>query len=350
MSRLIRGLRRRIIRALGVASERVVYARDLVADESVQAKVIARYTEASWGEYWLPPDDRVEFRGFPPRWTYALADVFVETSSGSASLPNGSLIGDSSAWPPLHRMVSSPITAAQTRINIPDPVAVFPSTGYYHWLIEDFPAFLQTVAVVPEVTLLHSTKLPAYAQEALKLVGLMPVVIEGATQVAVRNFTFTSKTCDSGWPDPQDVRMLRQFGERHGLTDAHGTGERLFLSRKGLRRSPVNEDRLEGLAADRGFSVILPHELTWLEQVRLFAGSKAIVGSHGAAFANQVWMPPGARVAEIFPPGYVVGCFAVLAQQLGNTYSYCHGVRAGTEWRVDERAFLALLDRLASIE
>ena len=47
--------------------------------------------------------------------------------------------------------------------------------------------------------------------------------------------------------------------------------------------------------------VILTNNATFEEQVRLMARTGVLVTMHGAGLMNEIFLPPGAAVIEIFP-------------------------------------------------
>lgn len=80
---------------------------------------------------------------------------------------------------------------------------------------------------------------------------------------------------------------------------------RLYLSRRGQpMRVMVNEAELEAALRRRGFTIVRPERLTPAEQIALARDAQVIVGPTGAAFANALFAPAGAKVVEITPQTY----------------------------------------------
>ena len=79
-----------------------------------------------------------------------------------------------------------------------------------------------------------------------------------------------------------------------------GTG-RVYLTRRGEDAARVaNETRLLDVLRRVGFAIVDPRELTFMEQVALFANTRALVSIHGAGMTNCIFMPPGGRVLELY--------------------------------------------------
>ena len=78
---------------------------------------------------------------------------------------------------------------------------------------------------------------------------------------------------------------------------------RLFISRRNLDRTTriENEDELLAVAAEFGFLEFEPQTLPYAKQIGRFAEAKIIVGAHGSALANAVFMAHGTGVCELAP-------------------------------------------------
>jgi capsular polysaccharide biosynthesis protein len=88
-------------------------------------------------------------------------------------------------------------------------------------------------------------------------------------------------------------------------------------------RAVVDEDRLVGHLAERGFTPVDPGSLSVREQIRTFAEAAVIVAPHGAALANLAFASPGAAVVELFPAGCLLPDYWRLADGVpGLRYRY----------------------------
>jgi capsular polysaccharide biosynthesis protein len=83
-------------------------------------------------------------------------------------------------------------------------------------------------------------------------------------------------------------------------------GRRIYFSRLGdKKREMINEAELEAALYRRGFEMIKPETLSVDRQIELMAETSVLVGAVGAAFANCLFMPQGARIVEIQPSNYL---------------------------------------------
>jgi hypothetical protein len=73
---------------------------------------------------------------------------------------------------------------------------------------------------------------------------------------------------------------------------------RLYITRKRAShyREMANAAEIEAIAAGHGLTVIAPETLPLIEQIRLFASAKLIVGEFGSAMHNALFSAPGTTV------------------------------------------------------
>jgi hypothetical protein len=106
-------------------------------------------------------------------------------------------------------------------------------------------------------------------------------------------------------------------------------GVRLFVSRRASpRRRIANEKKLWAAARGLGFTKIAAEEMSFGDQVRLFAGAEAIAGIHGGGLANAAFMGLGSALCEAAPAGLperMIPAFWNLAAARRQRYSACVG-------------------------
>jgi capsular polysaccharide biosynthesis protein len=80
----------------------------------------------------------------------------------------------------------------------------------------------------------------------------------------------------------------------------------IYFSRLGdKKRELVNEATLEVALRERGFAIVKPEVLSVRQQIELMSQTSIVVGAVGAAFANCLFMPRGAKIIEIQPSNYL---------------------------------------------
>jgi capsular polysaccharide biosynthesis protein len=189
--------------------------------------------------------------------------------------------------------------------------------NYGHWFVEFLPRMLvfDSRDCDLDAPILVDRGMPATHLEALDLLNTarrtvveMPedrVVRIGRLGMSPVPAFFPCDTVDGATYDtiwPHDVfaavrlRILEALSLPSGHTSGRG-GRRLFISRGGFdQRQLVNEAEVAEVLAHHGFESVLPHRLSFAEQVRTFNGADVIVGSCSSALTNALFCQPGCRV------------------------------------------------------
>lgn len=199
--------------------------------------------------------------------------------------------------------------------------------NWYHWLVETLPAaflaqflpsdFDDYPLVVPELAIEI-----AQCRESIELFAggrrLLPLPLE---RFRFRELVIIDKIVQeplnmrSGyWPTSADYsfnpRLLREYRQAviAALRSLPEDGcRRLYLARENDRR-PYNQEELIAIANQYGFQAVYPAQLTFREQVAIFANAEFIVGPSGAAFANTLFCSPGSRLLSWVIPHYSGFC------------------------------------------
>jgi len=89
----------------------------------------------------------------------------------------------------------------------------------------------------------------------------------------------------------------------------HRAGRRVWLSRRNQMnysdRRLANEDAVLTLVERFGFTVLEPSNLSFREQVAIFAEASIIAGPHGSGFANLMFARPGTAVVDLMPADWI---------------------------------------------
>jgi capsular polysaccharide biosynthesis protein len=93
---------------------------------------------------------------------------------------------------------------------------------------------------------------------------------------------------------------------------------RVYLSRREQSmRVMVGEAAFEKALIARGFTIVRPETLSAAEQVALVRDAEVLIGASGAALANAVFLPRGARVVEIQPLNFTSQWVWAACRQVG---------------------------------
>jgi capsular polysaccharide biosynthesis protein/Tfp pilus assembly protein PilF len=219
------------------------------------------------------------------------------------------------------------------------------SHNYYHWLLEFLTRF-QTIQSLPgldELPLLvdrASMRVPQMAETLAIVAGSRRrrIALESGQPVRVGRLAIASP---GAWlphdlrdgllleardsiVDPDAIQFLRDR-----LTPADVDRERPGTRRIHLARSRVgrlrNEKALAPVLAEFGFASVLPEDLSFANQARLFADADVIVAESGAALVNLIFAPPSARIVVLGADRWDLTLFSQLAGALGQELIYVAG-------------------------
>lgn len=198
--------------------------------------------------------------------------------------------------------------------------------NYYHWVIEVLPRLFAYDSVsADKPRLIVNADLRSWQLESLALAGFKKEEL-----VTLKNEYLQLE--DLYLPshigiNPITLEWLRQKFARD--TQSESTSTRVYITRRrAARRRLLNESELETILQKHGFIMAAMEDLSFAEQVQLFARAEAIVSIHGAGLTNMVFAPAGCRIMEIVDPMHIGAMYYMLAETLQHKYWSCVGQSA----------------------
>lgn len=165
-------------------------------------------------------------------------------------------------------------------------------------LLEEFPADVQ-ILVPP-----HKLR---YQMERLRLLGLLGRCRWiSEKHLLVQDYYFTSPVSMVGAYSPYTVDFLRS-SFLPSATNTQTMPARFYLRRTGRYRNVAKEEEVLEFFRKAGWNVIDTTTLSFVEQIRLFAGAEAICLIHGSGAINAVWCPSGCKVIQLFADSLLDG-------------------------------------------
>ena len=207
---------------------------------------------------------------------------------------------------------------------------------YYHWMFDILPRLelLRRGEIkFKEIDwfVVNSLSKP-YQRETLKLLGIPEAkIIESDlhSHIQASELIVPSFPGYLDWIPEGTIKFLRQAflpQISSNLSNRH----KIYISRaKAKNRQLINEAEVDRLMAESGFIMVYLEEMTFLEQVSLFANAKTIVAPHGSGLTNLVFCPPDTRVVELFSPNYMRTDYWMISQQLHLQHYYVVGNNFG---------------------
>ncbi len=183
------------------------------------------------------------------------------------------------------------------------------------------------------VRLLMPAAAASYVGQYLRLLGIADTAVEYVGNEVVEVAELIHANVFSFNSIPASVPKLLADFQRDHLPPVDGRKRRIFVSRRDtVVRTLLNEQSVCALLERYGFEIVVPGELSVVDQIDTFRSADWVVGVHGAALANIAYCRPGTSVIEIFPEYTVSSHFWMLASQFGLRY----GVLFGTSFDQDE--------------
>lgn len=285
------------------------------------------------------PRVRIVSANFPEStgYTGVLTDCVLDTVTGYV-FSHSALVEECTSWDPQHairRMPFRPVFASKFKRNA--PITFLGAEAYYHWLLEDLPAYLSSISQFPECRTGIRRESPRYVLDVLEILGRVPEVLP--VFVKVPNLVLTRKSA-ALQPTVNNIQLLERLFLAANVK--LGSSEKIYISRRDSGRYPENESEIESLVTRYDFEIVHLAELSLTEQMRLFSGATQVIGTHGAGLANIVWnMEKNCNLVEISREGQP-NCFEKIAEIKGIRYQKVASL-SKTSWIADLKKLEELL-------
>ena len=203
---------------------------------------------------------------------------------------------------------------------------------YYHWMFDILPRLelLKRSGIkFKEIDwfVVNSLSKP-YQKETLNLLGIPEAKIitsDRQTHIQAEELIVPSFPGYLDWIPAGTIKFLR-----HTFLPQIAMGQsdrrKLYISRaKARNRQLINEAEVSRLMNESGFTTVFLEEMSFLEQVTVFANAKTIVAPHGSGLTNLVFCSPDTQVVELFSPNYMRTDYWMISQQLHLKHYYVVG-------------------------
>lgn len=198
------------------------------------------------------------------------------------------------------------------------------SYGYFHWLLESLPKLLLVDSKI-DVTIAIPAHLADFnfVRESLSVLGFENILFLDTKKIYYFNeLLVPDHGNEVGNYNDSLIRELRRFMTRN-VTEKNAD-QLIFISRgKSSRRRISNEQQIDEVLKDFNIKKVFCEDLSFLDQIKLFASAEFIIGNHGAGLSNMLFMKSGASVLEIRRYGDTLNnCYFSLASALNLKYYY----------------------------
>lgn len=294
-------IRRLLIRLLGFDYGRLASIHYEDSPARVEYTICEKLSDSSFISLPHVLTGEKKSHAFQERFLVEYSNVIVDSDPGVFLNSKGQIIKESSSWPGDRLLYAWPSPRKQkiSKLKTYSDSLFMPSYGFYHWLIEDLPTFIQCASYFPNRTVLVNKNAPRYVHDFLESI---PNKVEYTEKFFVaKKMASVTRGDDVGWPLKSDVSLLLEFfkAERKSVE-----GRKLYISRKNSSRSPTNEIYVEEMLKGRGFEIVHTENLHLRKAINLISTADVLMGPHGAGLSGQVWMKPGSRCIDLAASSY----------------------------------------------
>lgn len=215
--------------------------------------------------------------------------------------------------------------------------------NFGHWLVDTFPRvanilekfpteplrYILNGAAPPHIRELHTDGLRAFGipEDRIDFVDRRPTFVKEAIYA-------TPMTLPPLIKSPRAIQILEGVSRRYEQPEHPGGSatRKIYLTRNNYpRRNLLNESEILPILAAAGYDVIVPEQLSFAEQVKLFASASHVVGNMGAAFSNLAFSPKGVKVFALATEHMLHDYFYDLVCHKGGEYWALQGSASGSE-------------------
>lgn len=211
------------------------------------------------------------------------------------------------------------------------------SFNYGHWLVDDLPRAKAWLELRQRLGITCILVLPAHGRtiDEVRVRSLRALIsprievqfIAPDRPCRLRNLYYvTPVSFHPRIKNPAAINFLRSRAVS-GLPflESEPT-DRLFIARRPPNtRAIVNFDETWALLAARGFRMIQPEGLDFMEQVSLFRNARIVVGQMGAGMTNTLFCYPATSLIYLTPIGWTEPFYLDLAALGGQEYNILCG-------------------------
>jgi capsular polysaccharide biosynthesis protein len=225
--------------------------------------------------------------------------------------------------------------------------------GYYHWLHDTLQRLFRVVEwLPPDTQYIIPANLRPFQRETLHLLGIhedQVVPFTGDEVWELEALHFAPATTNSGSHRREaDLWLRDKIMGACGITP-QAASKRIYVSRRGqAQRRLLNEEAVERYLHELGFETCIPELLPLREQVALFAEAEVVVSTHGSAFANMLFSPPGLIVVDMIEPSMLSWAYVFWAMAEELHHDYWYFLAESVPRRGNQNDTLVSLDKLAA--
>lgn len=256
----------------------------------------------------------------PPQYSFVIRDARVDVLTGVILLNSGFILDSTLAkWQKLlfRGGISSAVKRSKrAKAKIAGTHMVLPhSPYYYHTLIDELPNLIKMRETYSDCNsvIVHDI-MPKWGLELLSYFNFETYITSEKALIVENLITLTAPRAIL----KNNLNYLR-VNLHQNPTDI------VIVTRNGTPRSDALIEKALLEQIPRAI-LIDPAEISVTQQVEVFSKAKVIIGLHGGALSNVIWMDTSGVLIEIFNHAYRTSDYERLCAELGISYLNVNGV------------------------
>ncbi|MGF1494385.1 MAG: DUF563 domain-containing protein [Microcoleaceae cyanobacterium] len=224
--------------------------------------------------------------------------------------------------------------------------------NFFHWMVEILPRlhlYDQSRDLHP-LPLIVPSNSPGFVRESLTLTGYLGrVLFLGRGTYHFQKLHFLSRLSTAGDVSPLSIQWLNQKFPVASRNEFLPHKRRIYVSRRDAKtRYLTNDAEVQAVLSQFGFETITMSDYSLAQQIELFRQAEFVIGSHGAAFANLVFTPPGATLIEFFQVGHCHQAYYRIASLKGIQYGFLVGQPEGMGFAIEVKKLQQIVQQALS--
>ena len=269
------------------------------------------------------PDNHPKAAAFFPVYFYELTNCRQSIDTGVVFLDQKELIAEEFSWGwGKTRTNSSPSwRIKRTReIFFEEPVFICAGRGY-HGIVDDLTHVAFFYDWLEEATIILSESNNYLHGLIVELFPELKIAtVPDGMLIYAKHLLATTKTPLAEFVQPQLLSALQRVASER-MPVKRVNSKNIYISRKNTaKRCWPDENFLENLMYNEGFSVIKFEELKIFEQLDVMLNAEIVVGRHGAGLANICFSKKNLQIIEIFDRAHFNACYSSMAAALNHKY------------------------------
>jgi tetratricopeptide (TPR) repeat protein/capsular polysaccharide biosynthesis protein len=223
-----------------------------------------------------------------------------------------------------HRIFSEKMAAPEPIRGRVAALAGLSGHNYFHWMVD----------ILPRLELLRQSGIAwdtidwfwinnidqPFQQQTLAALGipLEKVLVSDRHPFIQADFLIVPSFAGHlGWSEPWAIEFLRQTFLPVAASSHIDLPKRIYISRtQAHHRLVLNEAAVLQQLLPLGFVSVTLENLSFAEQVALFAQADVIIAPHGGGLTNILFCRPGTTIVELVAPSYIRHYYWVISHSL----------------------------------